>query len=190
MRAKELIEMIATPVLLPLAIKYASKLGRIHLAEKLGELVPQFEELERESEKQSATIEAEAMRLLQTAPMGATLLLNGGQGGAQRSDVGSSIVPRPLFISQQKRNPFKRGLTGSLSGKSSPVAANVLSHLTSKAVGFDESQTSEDGVASLDDAANKAPENNENKQKIVVKRDWLLATVRTCIFINTLVLST
>lgn len=43
-RAKELIEMIASPQLLPLAVKYASKLGRIHLADKLGELLPQLEE--------------------------------------------------------------------------------------------------------------------------------------------------
>lgn len=43
-RAKELIEMIASPLLLPLAIRYASKLGRMHLAEKLEELMPQIEE--------------------------------------------------------------------------------------------------------------------------------------------------
>lgn len=43
-RAKELIEMIASPQLLPLAIKYAQQLGRIHMAEKLSELMPQFEE--------------------------------------------------------------------------------------------------------------------------------------------------
>lgn len=49
-RAKELIEMIASPTLLPLAIKYASKLGRMHLTEKLGELLPQFEEKEKERE--------------------------------------------------------------------------------------------------------------------------------------------
>lgn len=49
-RAKELIEMIASPTLLPLAIKYASKLGRMHLAERLVELLPQFEEKARECE--------------------------------------------------------------------------------------------------------------------------------------------
>lgn len=43
-RAKELIEMLASPHILPLAIKYAGKLGRLHLAEKLGELLPQFQE--------------------------------------------------------------------------------------------------------------------------------------------------
>lgn len=158
--------MIASPVLLPLAIKYASKLGRIHLAEKLGELVPQMEEQEREREKQTTAIETEAIQLLQNSPMGATLLLTGGNSSAQRSDAGSSIVPRPLFVSQQKRNPFKRGLAGSLSAKSSPLAANALSHLTSKAVGFDDSQASEDGdVVSLDDATNTSPENTENKPK-------------------------
>lgn len=43
--------MIALPSILTLATKYASKLGRIHLAEKLGELLPQFEEQEKEREK-------------------------------------------------------------------------------------------------------------------------------------------
>lgn len=43
-RAKELIEMIAMPQLLPLAIKYAGNLGRLHLAEKLGELQPHLNE--------------------------------------------------------------------------------------------------------------------------------------------------
>lgn len=43
-RAKELIEMLALPQLIPLAMKYASKLGRIHLAEKLGELLNEIEE--------------------------------------------------------------------------------------------------------------------------------------------------
>lgn len=44
-RAKELIEMIASPQLLSLAIKYAGNLGRIHLAEKLAELQPHMNEL-------------------------------------------------------------------------------------------------------------------------------------------------
>lgn len=58
-RAKELVEMIASPNLLPLAIKYANKLGRIHLSAKLSELMPQFEEqvgrteYERNREKKS-----------------------------------------------------------------------------------------------------------------------------------------
>lgn len=166
-RAKELIVMIASPVLLPLAIKYASKLGRIHLAEKLGELLPQIEEQEREREKQSNATETEAIQLLQNTPMNATLLLT--SGGLQRdrqSDSASTITPRPLFVSQQKRNPFKRGLSGNVTPKSSPLAASALSHLTSKAVGFDDSQSSEasDSVPIEDVPMDKSP-NSENKPK-------------------------
>lgn len=64
--------MLALPSLLPLAIKYASKLGRIHLAEKLGELLPQFEEKEKENEKYD---ENEAAReLLLSTPVANNLI--------------------------------------------------------------------------------------------------------------------
>lgn len=171
-RAKELIEMIASPVLLPMAIKYASKLGRIHLAEKLGELLPQLEEQERARERQAIEVEAEAVQLLQNSPMNATLLLGGGSianGGSNRSlDSGTSITPRPLLVSQQKRNPFKRGLSAQVNTpKSSP-----LSHLTSKAVGFDDSQTT---TAEVDDdtsfeVADKSHD-SENKPKHAVRME-------------------
>lgn len=50
-RAKELIEMIASPQLLTLAVRYASQLGRIHLSEKLEEMRQIFEDQDRENEK-------------------------------------------------------------------------------------------------------------------------------------------
>lgn len=74
-RALELIEMIASSQLLPLSIKYAQKLNRIHLAEKLNELLPQFEEHEREKEKHLSNVALEAVQLIQNSPMGATMLL-------------------------------------------------------------------------------------------------------------------
>lgn len=174
-RAKELIEMIASPVLLPLAIKYASKLGRIHLAEKLGEMMPQLEEQEREREKQSEAIETEAINLLQNSPMNATLLLTGGssaQRDRQSASAAATIAPRPLIVSQQKRNPFKRsGLSGAAAAlKSSPASASKsLSHLTSKAVGFDDSQATEEIGDSTEPPTettvdNKSP-NSENKPR-------------------------
>lgn len=67
--------MIASPQLLPLSIKYAQKLSRIHLAEKLNELLPQFEQQEREKEKHFSNVALEAVQLLQNSPMGATMLL-------------------------------------------------------------------------------------------------------------------
>lgn len=48
LRARDLIEMIGSTALIPLAAKYANKLGRIHLAEKLGELLPKVMDMERE----------------------------------------------------------------------------------------------------------------------------------------------
>lgn len=65
--------MIAMPMLLPLVIKYATKLGRIHLAEKLGELLPQFEEQEREREKYDEN-EAANELLLGTPTVGTNLI--------------------------------------------------------------------------------------------------------------------
>lgn len=91
-RAKELIEMIASPALLPLAIKYASKLGRIHLSEKLGELMPHFEQIEREKEKNQNDLEIEVINLLQNSPMGATMLL-----GHKDKPTTPLIVPVSVF---------------------------------------------------------------------------------------------
>lgn len=75
--------MLALPSLLPLVIKYASKLGRIHLAEKLGELLPQFEEQEREREKYDEN-EAASELLLSTPTMAQNLI---------RSNQGKNSTP-------------------------------------------------------------------------------------------------
>lgn len=46
-RAKELMEILASPQILSLAVKYASKLGRIHLAERLNEMSAAIEAQEQ-----------------------------------------------------------------------------------------------------------------------------------------------
>lgn len=43
--------MIGLPTILSLAIKYANTLGRIHLAERLTELEPEFKEQQAEKKK-------------------------------------------------------------------------------------------------------------------------------------------
>lgn len=45
-----MIETIGSSALIPLAAKYANKLGRIHLAEKLSEMMPRIMEMEQEKE--------------------------------------------------------------------------------------------------------------------------------------------
>lgn len=89
-RAKELIEMTALPSLLTLAIKYASKLGRIHLAEKLGELLPQFEEQEREREKYDEN-EA-ASELLLSTPTSAQSMIRSNQEKTTPSVIPVSFI--------------------------------------------------------------------------------------------------
>lgn len=67
-----------------------------------------------------------------------------------------------MLISQQRRNPFKRGLGGLTPNNSPKTINNPLSHLTSKAVGFSETITPMD-VA--EEVAETPTENTENQPK-------------------------
>lgn len=106
-RAKELIEMIASPALLPLAVKYATKLGRIHLADKLSELLPQLEEIEKEREHELREIESDALGIIQNSPLNASLLLAQAARHSTQNTT-PKLAPKPMVLSNQKRNPFKR----------------------------------------------------------------------------------
>lgn len=90
-RAKELIEILATPNLIALAIKYASKLGRIHLAEKLNELLPQFEKEEKERNQYDE--HESASDLLLNTPVASTLI-------QMQDNASPSVVP----VSLQRHN--------------------------------------------------------------------------------------
>lgn len=83
-RAKELIEILALPNLLPLAIKYASKLGRIHLAEKLRELLPQFEQEEKERNQYDE--HESASNLLLNTPVASPLI-------QMQNNASPSVIP-------------------------------------------------------------------------------------------------
>ncbi|XP_055701937.1 WD repeat and HMG-box DNA-binding protein 1 [Phlebotomus papatasi] len=125
-RASDLIEMIGCPQLVPLAAKYANKLGRIHLAEKLGQMLPQIEEIEREREKENRSSSPDILEETQNILTFTSTL-------ATKTPTASPIVaPKPMLKSSVKRNPFRK------SNISSPVTPNSdpLSHLTEKIVGF------------------------------------------------------
>lgn len=94
--------MTALPSLLTLAIKYASKLGRIHLAEKLGELLPQFEEQEKERAKYDET-EA-ANELLLSTPINAHNLIRSNQEKTTPSIVPVCLIAVNLNV--QKMSEF------------------------------------------------------------------------------------
>lgn len=89
--------MLAKPALLPLVIKYASKLNRFHLAEKLGELAPQFEEQEKEHEKYDEN-EA-ASELLLSTPVSAQNLIRSNQDKSTTPSV-IPVILKSLHFSK------------------------------------------------------------------------------------------
>ncbi|GAB0095032.1 WD repeat and HMG-box DNA-binding protein 1 [Sergentomyia squamirostris] len=125
-RASDLIEMIGCPQLVPLAAKYANKLGRIHLAEKLGQMLPQIEEMEREREKENRASSPDLFEETQN-------LLTFTSTLASHTPTPSPVVaPKPMLKSSVKRNPFRKA---TISSPSTP-GSDPLSHLTDKVVGF------------------------------------------------------
>lgn len=128
MRARDLIEMIGSPALIPLAAKYANKLGRIHLAEKLSEMMPRVLEMEREKERE-VVHEQEYVEESQSM----------SQVSVIQSSMPSPVIVAPKLIKpgSGRRNPFKKagggGFSGSGSASSSP---NPIKHLTDSIVGL------------------------------------------------------
>lgn len=92
------------PTLLPLVIKYATKLGRIHLAEKLGELLPQFEEQEREREKYDEN-EAANELLLSTPTLNGNLI----QSNLEKNSTPSIVPVNTLYLFYTKRERERDG---------------------------------------------------------------------------------
>lgn len=182
-RARELVEMIASPQVLELAARYANKLGRIHLSERLNSLIPEIEEQEKLNEKKKRTEE----NLLEVAMYSNSILLS--QQKEKESQKTPIIAPvRVLyiivfhiivfnfFISQKgierkiNSNPFKKNLQNSTKSNNT-AKSNPLSHLTEKAIGFKETDSQNiSGVSQLDmfeeDTENDKPvQINENISK-------------------------
>ncbi|KAL9701191.1 hypothetical protein quinque_004632 [Culex quinquefasciatus] len=147
-RAKELVETIGSSQLVPIFMKYASKIKRYHLAESLAPLLPTFQQQEREEERQ----ELETNR--ENAAMVAELQHITVEAVTRR-DTTPKIKPMPMVM---RKNPFKRADSAS---KSSPVPSNPLGHLTGKAIGFSSPKT----VDPEEVPPTLEPENNENQPK-------------------------
>lgn len=138
MRARDLIEMIGSPALIPLAAKYANKLGRIHLAEKLSEMMPRVMEMEREKVREA---ELEYVEETTSTP-------SMSQISVIPSSLPSPVVLAPKLIKpgSGRRNPFKKSV-GSSSVNSSP---NPIKHLTDSIVGLPSNNDSFGSKSSMD----------------------------------------
>lgn len=102
MRAKELIETIACPELLLLAVKYATKLGRIHLSDRLSELMPQLEE-QNQRERQELH-EFEQYNNVTLSPV----MRSQSPSFNNSASFGNRIAPKAMELTQARRASLKR----------------------------------------------------------------------------------
>ncbi|KAL7736740.1 hypothetical protein ACLKA6_015593 [Drosophila palustris] len=96
-RARELVESIACTELLQLAVKYASKRGRIHLSDRLCELLPQLEAIQ-EARKQQQMLGANGIAATIVLPMAAT----------STATTTPKLAPKAMELSASKRGALKR----------------------------------------------------------------------------------
>ncbi|XP_075169114.1 chromosome transmission fidelity 4 [Haematobia irritans] len=99
MRAKELIETISCTDLLMLAVKYATKLGRIHLSDRLSELLPQIEEEQQARENEEQLVE-------QSLPASPLILLKAYQNGSSSNSM--KLAPKAMDLGSTKKSTLKR----------------------------------------------------------------------------------
>ncbi|XP_058121938.1 WD repeat and HMG-box DNA-binding protein 1 [Anopheles ziemanni] len=140
-RAKELVETIASSQLIPLAIKYASKIRRYHLADSLAPLLPTFQEQENQEEK----LEQERIRESEAI---VSELQHINIEAVTKKDTTPKIKPLPVGT-KKSSNPFRKSTPagGDSVASSSPASipggtGNPLEHLTGKAIGFSTSSNS------------------------------------------------
>ncbi|KAM7345136.1 chromosome transmission fidelity 4 [Cochliomyia hominivorax] len=98
-RAKELIETIACTDLLMLAVKYATKLGRIHLSDKLSDLLPHIEEEQLTRDREEQLVE-------QFLPESPLILLKAYQSGNATNF--KKLAPKSIDLGSAKKNTLKR----------------------------------------------------------------------------------
>lgn len=164
-RARELIELIAMPDIVPIAAKYASGLGRIHLAQKLQDLMPIVEERQKEIEEKLNAPDVEMV------PHG---LLNGSSNNPLLSSspiiaAGPVLKPKPM----PGRNPFKKMNT---SGSSSAniqqnSKSKTFSHLSDMGLGYTPSDT-QSSVSQVNDSLDPSTENEPKAKPVMSYADW------------------
>ncbi|XP_068626537.1 WD repeat and HMG-box DNA-binding protein 1 isoform X2 [Battus philenor] len=117
-RALELMELLKDVRLLPLAAKYASRLGRMHLADKLGDLAEQWEkEADKLNVAQNShfqeleTQETYDVTTTQQEDLNASLIIP--QKTKKKIENVTPIKPAPIKASPGTgRNPFKKQQDG------------------------------------------------------------------------------
>ncbi|XP_058066093.1 WD repeat and HMG-box DNA-binding protein 1 [Anopheles bellator] len=134
LRAKELAERLGSTELVPLLIKYASKVRRFRLAEAMATMLPGLQKQEEQEEKVEQEKEQENVAF-------ASELQHINLQAITKKDTTPKIKPLPVGT-KRANNPFRKATpaggdaTLSSSPASSPGGTNPLEHLTGKAIGF------------------------------------------------------
>lgn len=137
-RAYEIVELIGDKKLIELAARYASQKGRIHMSNKISKLLIDFEEKEKEKVTQLQALETDEDMFATAYEVQTSKAL---EKNAQDTST-PLIAPKPM-ITQRKLNPFKKSRASSDKIATTPTNSS-LSHLTTKAIGFNQSSTNSD----------------------------------------------
>lgn len=130
-RAYEIVELIGDKKLIDLAAKYATKKGRIHVANKVSKLLMDFEEKEKQREA-LLNFENDVEVLTDSYEMSEMQTPKAAQKIIETSTP--LIAPKPM-INQKKLNPFKKSVASS---STTPISLN---HLTNKSIAFNQTST-------------------------------------------------
>ncbi|KAH8418555.1 hypothetical protein KR222_000542 [Zaprionus bogoriensis] len=170
-RARELIESIACTELLQLAVKYASKRGRIHLSDRLCELLPQLEAVQ-EARKQQQLLGASGIAATIVLPVAAS---------STGSTATPKLAPKTMELSASKRGAlrrfsnspslFKAATAAAATRPATPDAAVTPLDTQENMFGESETQASEAATSKGDGEQQRTPLNSVNpfamKRKLV-----------------------
>lgn len=147
------------PEIVFMAAKYASGLGRIHLAQKLSDMLPNIEEKEKEIDEKLNAPEPEVIPHSNISSKNNPLL-----------SCSPAIAPAPVIkpMPIRNRNPFKKMNTSgsSVSNIKNNSIGKMFSHLSDMALGYSPTTESQSSDVNLNDTVDKGVEKEQSKSEI------------------------
>lgn len=123
-RAYEIVELLGDRQLIKLAAMYASQKGRIHMSNKISNLLLTFDENEKKKEELLKAFEQDEESFAEIYELPSTKAVDAPEKSTP------TIAPKPMF-NHKKANPFKK----STALKSVSTTSTPLDHLTKKSIG-------------------------------------------------------
>lgn len=125
-RAYEIVELIGDRNLISFAAKYASQKGRIHVSNKISNLLSTFDENEKKKQELLKSFDQDVEAFAEVYELPTTKTVE-----KQQDTSTPTIAPKPM-LNLKKANPFKK----SCSAKNASTPSTPLEHLTKKSIGY------------------------------------------------------